>query len=562
MPVKKSKKLGEILLASGLITQKQLEEALEVSGKRMGEALVGLGYVSEEDISKALAKQYNLDYIDIQKTTIAAPIISIVPESLARKHLAIPVSRSGDTIVVAVCDPLNVLALDDIIRYTNLYVKLAISTQSDILSAISRYYAAAKDIEDLEGLEDIGKLEILEGEAEEVDQLQRLADDVSVVRLVNRIIAQAVSRASSDIHIEPDGDTLRIRFRIDGIMRDIATFPIKVHPAVTSRLKILSGMDIAEKRHPQDGRFVTRMGGRDIDMRASTLPTIYGEKMVLRLLDKSSSIMSLEALSPCTDSTELLKSMMTSPYGIILVTGPTGSGKTTTLYSLLAMLDSKLNNIVTVEDPVEYQVERINQVQVNPKADLPFASMLRHILRQDPDMIMIGEIRDVETAEIAINAALTGHLVLSTLHTNRIAGTVGRLIDMGIEPFLIASAVIGIANQRLVRKICTKCKTSYEVNEAVRVKFNLSPKALFYRGAGCKSCKGEGYRGRVAIIEVVKMTQDLRDLTLRRADSGTINMKLKELGVPSLRTEGIKAVLQGLTTIEEIVRVTQDLEEM
>jgi len=556
----KQKKIGEILLDDGLVSSEQLDIALKKGGGRLGNNLIALGYVSEEDIARALAHQHKFSYADLSDAIIDSSVISLIPESLARKYRAIPVSLEGETLTVAVTDPLNILIVDEFKRRTDKRIKVVVSTESAILKSIASHYVAAKGIEDVIKDEDLGSLELVGAELEVKGKLERIADNVSIVRLVDQIIYDALEGGVSDIHIEPDSDLLRVRFRIDGILRDAANLPVKVHPAVISRLKILSNMDIAEKRHPQDGRFVNSVGNKEVDVRVSTLPTIFGEKVVMRLLDKSGKILDLDEITPCRESALLLKSLIKNPYGMILVTGPTGSGKTTTLYSLLTLLDSIENNIITVEDPVEYQFKRINQVQINPKADINFADVLRHILRQDPDIIMVGEIRDGETAEIAINAALTGHLVLSTLHTNRIAGSIARLIDMGVEPFLITSSLIGIATQRLVRKICPDCKVSYKVDDNTLAEFSLPPGTLFYRGEGCSLCKGEGYRGRLALIEAVKMGPEIRRLAMEKADSSMINMKLKELGIPSLRAEGIKAVVAGLITVEEVIRVTQDID--
>ncbi|MBM2839355.1 MAG: Type secretion system protein GspE, partial [Deltaproteobacteria bacterium] len=413
------------------------------------------------------------------------------------------------------------------------------------------------------------------------------ADEASVIRLVNMIISQAVENRASDIHLEPATDTLRVRFRIDGLLHDAANLPVTLQPAVVSRIKILGNMDIAEKRQPQDGRFASkigvrgaddvrvsgqrvqspnwekpmkRAGDREIDVRVSTMPTMLGEKVEMRLLNKGSMLTDLDELSPSAESIELMKSLIKRPYGMFLMTGPTGSGKSTTIYSLISQLNAVQKNIVTVEDPVEYQLDRITQIQVNPKAGLSFAGALRHILRQDPDIIMVGEIRDRETVEIAIHAALTGHLVLSTLHTTDAAGTIGRLIDMGVEPFLISSAIIGIASQRLIRKICPDCKKPYKPDVTVIREFGLPETAVLYKGEGCTTCKGEGYKGRAAIIEVLKMNEALRKLTVEKADSVAIRTQMKEMGLLTLRSEGLKAAVSGITTIEEVLRATQDIE--
>lgn len=587
----KPKRIGEILIDEGLITPEQRDKALEEGGRRIGKTLVKLGYVTEEQIAKALAHQFNLRYLSLKDLRIPRNVLDAVPQYLARKHTAIPISisRSGRTVVVAMADPLNVLAVDELRRHTNLGIQLVISTEEEINIAIAKHYVAVKSIEEMVESEDVDSLELIEGEAEAEDKLKRIADESSVVRIVDTVLAKAFEQKASDIHLEPDFNTLRVRFRIDGILGDAANLPMKLHPAVTSRIKILSNMDIAEKRRPQDGSFVMRTGGRggtdvrissihyessswdkglrregdrEVDVRTSTIPVKFGEKIVMRLLDKEAMISSLDQLSPSADSLEVLKFLIRRPYGIVLITGPTGSGKTTTIYDLLGQLNTVELNVITVEDPVEYQIGRVSQVQVDPRAGITFAGALRHILRQDPDVIMVGEIRDRETAEIAFHAALTGHLVLSTLHTNDAAGTIGRLLDMGVEPFMVSSAIIGIASQRLVRKICPDCKEPYQVEDTLLRDLGLPGGTMFYHGRGCESCNGKGYSGRTAIIEVIRMGDVLKKLTLEKADSATIRSRMRELGFQTLREEGIKAVKAGITTLEEVLRTTQDIEEM
>ncbi|MEK7851844.1 MAG: GspE/PulE family protein, partial [Deltaproteobacteria bacterium] len=548
-----------------------------------------LGFVTDEDISRALANQFSLNFISLKDTTIPSNVINLIPETIARKHHAIPVSREDSSLTVATADPLNVLTVDELARVSRLRIKLVVATEDDIMGAIDRHYLAAKGIEEFARAQDIHRVELLDSEVTSPDKLIKIADEASVVRLVNMIISQAVENRASDIHMEPVPDTFRVRFRIDGILHDAANLPVTLQPAVVSRIKILGNMDIAEKRQPQDGRFVTRVGVRgaddvrisgarvqspnwekpmrrvgdkEIDVRVSTLPTMFGEKVEMRLLNKGSVLTDLDELSPSADSIELMKSLIKRPYGMFLMTGPTGSGKSTTIYSLISQLNAVERNIVTVEDPVEYQLNRITQVQVNPKAGLGFADALRHILRQDPDIIMVGEIRDRETVEIAIHAALTGHLVLSTLHTTDAAGTIGRLIDMGVEPFLISSSIIGIASQRLIRKVCPDCKKPYKPDETVIKEFGLPETVVLYKGEGCVKCKGGGYKGRTAIIEVLRMGEALRKLTVEKADSVTIRLSMKEMGFPTLRVEGIKAVINGVTTLEEVLRATQDIGDM
>lgn len=586
--VEKPMRIGELLISQGLITPEQLDIALKEGGRRVGKTLINLGYVTEEDISRALAKQFSLNFINLKDTTISSNVIKIIPETIARKHHSIPISREEGSLTVATSDPLDVLTVDEMTRISKLRIKLVVATEADIMRAIDRHYLAATGIEEFARALDIHRIELLDSETESPDKLHRIADEASVIRLVNMIISQAVENRASDIHLEPATDTLRVRFRIDGLLHDASNLPVTLQPAVVSRIKILGNMDIAEKRQPQDGRFASkigvrgaddvrvsgqrvqspnwekpmkRAGDREIDVRVSTMPTMLGEKVEMRLLNKGSMLTDLDDLSPSAESIELMKSLIKRPYGMFLMTGPTGSGKSTTIYSLISQLNAVQKNIVTVEDPVEYQLDRITQIQVNPKAGLGFAGALRHILRQDPDIIMVGEIRDRETVEIAIHAALTGHLVLSTLHTTDAAGTIGRLIDMGVEPFLISSAIIGIASQRLIRKICPDCKKPYKPDETVIREFGLPETAVLYKGEGCTTCKGEGYKGRTSIIEVLRMGEALRKLTVGKADSVTIRMRIKELGLSNLRAEGLKAAISGVTTIEEVLRATQDIED-
>jgi len=586
--VEKPMRIGELLISQGLITPEQLDIALKEGGRRVGKTLINLGYVTDEDISSTLAKQFNLNFISLKDTTIPSNVINIIPETIARKHNALPVYIEGNSMTVATADPLDVLTVDELARISKLRIKLVVATEADILMAIDRHYLAATGIEEFARGQEIRRVELLDSEIASPDKLHRIADEASIIRLVNMIISQAAEKGASDIHLEPAADTFRVRFRMDGVLHDAANLPGTLQPVVVSRIKIIANMDIAEKRQPQDGRFVTKVGVRgaddvrisgsrvqspnwekpmrragdkEIDIRVSTMPTIFGEKVEMRLLNKGSMLTELDDLSPCADSIELMKSIIKRPYGLFLMTGPTGSGKSTSIYSLVNQLNAVQKNIVTVEDPVEYQLNRITQIQVNPKAGLDFAEALRHILRQDPDIIMVGEIRDRETVEIAIHAALTGHLVLSTLHTSDAAGTIGRLIDMGVEPFLISSAIIGIASQRLIRKICLDCKKPYKPDEAVLREFGLPETVILYRGEGCTTCKGEGYKGRTAIIEVLKMGEALRKLTVEKADSVAIRTRMKEMGLLTLRAEGLRAAISGITTIEEVLRATQDIED-
>lgn len=564
--IRKVKKIGEILVDAGLITSGQLEEALNVSkrtGARLGRTLVNMGIVTEEGIAQALAHQFNIPYVSLSGVIIEPQVIKLIPEALARRYKVIPFAKEGNIIKVAMFDPLDVFATDDLKKASGYQILPSVATEKDIQKAIDHYYGAAGSMEEIAKRIEDTEIELLKGEEEMPEKLERIAGEASVIQLVNLMISQAVTERASDIHIEPDEDTLRVRMRVDGILHEMSNLALKLHPAVLSRVKILGGLNIAEKRLPQDGRFNIKVGSSDIDIRLSTLPTIFGEKAVMRLLDKSALILKLDELTPFPDTLEILKKMVKRPFGMILLTGPTGSGKTTTAYTILSMINSMDKNIVTVEDPVEYKLKIINQVQVNPKVGITFANALRHILRQDPDIVMIGEIRDRETAEIAIHAALTGHLVISTIHTNNAVGTINRLIDMGIEPFLISSAITCVVGQRLIRGICPNCKAQYQPSLnllkelGAPVADKLPP---FYKGKGCASCKGSGLKGRLGIFETLVINEDIRKLILEKSDAGKILEASIKQGFKTLRHEGIRAVLNGYTTIEEVLQATQEIE--
>ena len=563
--IKKTKPLGEILKEKGVINEPKLQEVLR-EGKRtntrIGRVLVNLGYATEEDIASALAEQFQIPSVMLSRSILDASIVKIIPETLARRYVIIPVSLEGNTLSVAMIDPLNVFAMDELKKLTKYEIKPLVTTDTEISKAINQYYGAEASLDEI--AKKAAGVELLKGEAEAPEKLEKIATESSIVQLVNMLMTRAVNDNASDIHIEPDEDALRVRVRIDGVLTEGASFPLKLHPAVISRVKILGELDIAEKRLPQDGRFIVKMGARDIDVRVSTLPTIFGEKVVLRLLDKSVLTLEIEHLTPLPDTLEILKKVIRRPYGMLIITGPTGSGKTTTAYTLLSLLNTIDKNLVTVEDPVEYHLKRINQVQVNPKVGVTFASALRHILRQDPDIVMIGEIRDKETAEIAIHAALTGHFVISTLHTNDAAGTITRLLNMGVEPYLVSSAVTALVSQRLVRRICEDCKARYDAApkmlEDLGVKFPEGKTPHFYRGAGCPACKGGGLKGRLGIYEVMVLDDDIRSLILAKADANTILESAKKRGFKPLRVQGIRAALAGFTTIEEVLQATQTVE--
>ena len=569
--IKKPKKIGEILIDMGLITDAQFEEALALgkkSGKRLGQALVDSGIVTEEAIAQALSSQYDIPFIKLEGLIIDPQTIKIVPERLVRKHLIIPLSLENDLLKVAMTDPLNVLAIDDVEKIGSYRLSPSITTATDIEKVIIENYGRAAAAEGT--IDEIAKSvntlspdfsTDIEGSPE---KLEKIAEDSFVIKLLNRIISQSVKDKASDVHIEPDIDTLRVRMRMDGILHETANLPLTLHAAVVSRIKVLGDLNIAEKRLPQDGRFQLKIGTNDVDFRLSTMPTVFGEKVVLRLLDKSSMILKFDQLTKLQDSLEILKSMILRPYGMILITGPTGSGKTTTAYTILNVLNSMDKNVITVEDPVEYRLKIINQVQINHNIGLTFATALRNVLRQDPDIVMIGEIRDRETVEIAVHAALTGHRVISTVHTNDAIGSISRLIDMGVEPFLIASSIICVVNQRLIRTICNECKVSYTPGENELRELNFRIKGelpTLYKGKGCPACKETGYKGRMGIFETLVINKDIQELILSKADNSTIMEEAVRKGFKNLRYNGLRAAIRGCTTIDEIVKATQVIGE-
>lgn len=564
--IKKAKKIGELLVDAGLITLSQLEEALNVSqktGARLGRTLVNMGAVTEEGIARALAQQFNIPYISLSGIIIDPQIVRLIPEMLARRYKVIPFAKEGSNLKVAMVDPLNVFAIDDLKKASNCQIFPSVVTETEIQNAIDQHYGMTGSLNEIAKRLEGTEIELLKGEEEVPEKLERIASEASVIQLVNLMISQSVMERASDIHIEPDEDTLRVRMRIDGVLHEMSNLSLKLHPAVASRVKILGNLNIAEKRLPQDGRFNIKIGNSDIDIRVSTLPTMFGEKVVMRLLNKSALILKLEELTPMHDTLSILKKMVKKPFGMILLTGPTGSGKTTTAYTILNMINSMDKNIVTVEDPIEYHLKIINQVQVNPKVGITFATALRHILRQDPDIVMIGEIRDRETAEIAIHAALTGHLVISTIHTNNAVGTISRLIDMGIEPFLIASAITCLVGQRLIGGVCPKCKVPYQPSPNMLKDLGIAvtdKPFTFYRGEGCNVCKGTGLKGRLGIFEVLVINETVRRMIIEKKDVGAILSASMKEGFRTLRYEGLRAVVNGHTTIEEVLQATQEIE--
>jgi type IV pilus assembly protein PilB len=507
-----------------------------------------------------MSEATDIPYVNLANYIIDAEVVKLVPEAVAQKYKAMPIFKIGDSLTVAMVDPKDIVAIDELSRRARCNIEAVLALESHILNAIDQYYKSESSFDNL--IKDIDKEKRLQEGVAEFDskKLAEIAEEAPVIKLVNMIIMQAVKDRASDIHIEPEEDKLKIRFRIDGILHEMFSPPKHLEPALLSRIKVLSRMDIAEKRKPQDGRFNMKALDRDIDMRVSTFPTIYGENIVIRILDRGSILLGLDKIGFSGEAQKEFEKLIKYPHGIILVTGPTGSGKTTTLYSALSTIDSEEKNAITIEDPVEYHLGRIRQSQVNPKAGLTFATGLRSILRQDPDVIMVGEIRDKETAEISVHAALTGHLVFSTLHTNDAAGALSRLMDMGIEPFLISSSMIGILAQRLVRIICEKCKEDYKPSEAILKGIGaLGDKdKKFFKGKGCSACKDTGYKGRIGIFELLVINEQIRKLIVDKASSDIIKRAAVETGMKSLRDDGLDKVLKGITTPEEVIKATQE----
>jgi len=552
IPKKKNKALGELLIEKGFITNAQLWEALRVqsrSGGLLGDILHELGMVSKDVINEILGiSQIELDKLD-------PDLLKLVPEPMIRKYKLLPYRKEGNVLTVVMADTTNVIAIDDLRLLTGCKIEPVQMDKFLIEEAIRKNFS----IPEVDHIFDDFEL-TTEQLVSETVVLEEEVDEAPVVRLINSIFIQAIEHRASDIHIEPTENYVRVRYRIDGMLQEIMTLPKKIRSAMVSRVKIIANMDIAEKRAPQDGRIMLKLGSQKFDLRVSTLPTVYGEKIVIRILDKGSmKNFRLENVGFDQQSLSVFREVLRSSSGMLLITGPTGSGKTTTLYAALNEINTVEKNIITIEDPVEYTLEGINQTQVNPKAKMTFAAGLRAVLRQDPDVILVGEIRDSETAEIAIKAATTGHLVLSTLHTNDAAGAFTRLVDMGIEPFLVASAVLGSVAQRLVRLICPNCRQSYEPepDSPERLFIGASPdqKLTLYRGKGCNQCRNSGYRGRMAILEVLPMTRELRSLVLNKATSDEIKRQGQLAGMVTLRIDGIQKALKGLTTIEEVMRV-------
>jgi len=557
---RKPKQLGQILLEQGLIDNEQLERALEEhrnTPKSLGRVLIDLGYIRERDLVRALAEQVGLEFVDLTEYRIDAAAAALLPEALSRRYRAIPIGEEDGKLLVAMSDPANVYALDDIRTITGRDVSPVVATANDVEQAIIKFSGMGDQVEALAS-------EAADALDQDVDlgDMEAAIEEAPIVKLVQAIMTQAASDRASDVHIEPTEKDVRIRFRVDGVLHEVMHSPKSIQNGLISRLKVMADLNIAEKRVPQDGRMSIRVNARTLDLRLATLPTVHGEKVVIRILDKSNAMLQLSELGFQQDSFLSYQRSFKKPYGAILVTGPTGSGKSTTLYATLNIVNSVDRHIVTVEDPVEYRLPGVNQIQVNPKAGLTFSSALRSILRADPDIILIGEIRDRETAMIAVESALTGHLVLSSLHTNDAPSAITRLIEMEVETFLVASAIDCVVAQRLGRKLCEKCKQAYKPEPAELLEAGYPESVIpevteLYRPAGCGACANTGYRGRVGLYEVMPVSEEIERLTVERASSDAIKQVAIEQGMKLLRDDGLEKARQGQTSIEEIARVVK-----
>ena len=594
-----AERLGELLIKRNYITPEQLKKASDeqkMKGGRLESNLVRLGYIKEDELLSFLSAQYRVPSVKISKMEINPNVIKLIPSSVSKKYFILPINRVGPKLTLAMADPSNIVVIDEIKFMTGFNVEPVVASETEIIDAVKKYYGGGGNVAGLgtvsfqssdfdlddEKIDVSGDGIMLEEDVVDVDDFDKLVhgavDNIEVVdtqlnpdesidmegpiiKIVNGILIKAIKLGASDIHFEPYEKTFRVRYRVDGVLRRDMALPIQIKNAMTSRLKIMAKLDIAEKRLPQDGRIKLRMGkGREMDFRVSSIPVLYGEKVVLRLLDKSALQLDMAKLGFEESSLADLKAAIHKPVGMILVTGPTGSGKTTTLYSALSELNKESENIITAEDPIEYNFMGINQVQMHEEIGLTFASSLRSFLRQDPDIIMVGEIRDFETAQIAVQAALTGHLVLSTVHTNDAPGTISRLIDMGIEPFLISSAIVLILAQRLIRKVCMECREPVKVHPQLLIDLGIPPDEVksfpVYKGKGCSLCNNTGYKGRVGLYEVMSMKEEIKELILSRASTSEVKKEAIRLGMKTLRQSGVAKIKEGVTTIEEVLRST------
>ncbi len=577
------KRLGDYLVELGFINEEQLNSALKEQkekGGKLGAVLIQMGFLSEDVLLAILGKQSGVAYISLKEYgEISDEVLKTVPENIAKSQMLLPIKKDGNVLTIAIADPLNVFAADDLKQLTGCEIKMVVASDTDIKEAFEKYYSPKKKKKapepatnyqdtmnnlELDSYDTPMSKEMSKGN---IFDLEDEGETAPAVKLTNLILAEAVAKGASDIHIEPSEKKLSVRYRIDGVLQEQPTPPKKIHSALISRLKVMGDMDITERRIPQDGRTKIQVGGKDIDLRISSIPTVFGEKIVMRLLDKEGLQLDLEKLGFEEKEMTIFKKNIFSPHGLILVTGPTGSGKSTTLYSAMGILNTPDRNIVTIEDPVEYILQGINQVQAKPDIGLTFANGLRAFLRQDPDVILVGEIRDKETAEIAGNAALTGHLVLATLHTNDAPSTVIRLLNMGVEPVLVAATLRMVVAQRLLRKICSQCKTPYEITPdqlmglGITIQFAGNQKIRLFKGRGCEACHGKGYKGRLGIYEVLELNEEIKQLVVKNAPPYEIRMAASRGGLESLREVGVKKLFAGLTTIEEVIRVTSAAEE-
>lgn len=563
-------RLSEILIRNNLLTQEQLKQALEVQktkGGRLSEIIVDLKFLKESDLMLALSEGLDFPVLDLKRYRLSADAARLVPAAVARRYLIVPLARLGDWLTLAMADPLNIFAIDHVESLTGLKIAPVLSSPQDILMAIEAVYPeeAGDTIGDLVKEMSSTSIELIKEEREMLSEELGASQEAPVIKLTDLILENAVRKRASDILIEPFEKRLRIRVRVDGVLQEEQSPGLKLHNPIVTRIKVMSELNVAEHRLPQDGRFKARVGGKEVDFRVSILPSSFGEKIAIRVLDKSQAMLDIEKLGFSAQVIAALKKVSRSPHGMMLVCGPTGSGKTTSLYSLLKFVDSPEKNIVTVEDPVEYQLEGINQVTARPDIGLSFAAALRSILRQDPNIIMVGEIRDFETVDIAIKSALTGHLVLSTLHTTTACGSILRLVNMGVEPFMLNSSLICIMAQRLLRRLCRYCAEEYSVTpdaaENMRVRLPPAENYRFFRAKGCSRCNNTGYSGRIGIAEVLVLTAKIRELILNRAQEHIIKRQAREEGMRTLREDGVRAVLEGLTTLEEVLRITAPDEE-
>jgi len=555
--IKRKFKLGELLVSSGRLTQEKVDSALKRArdgGTMLGETLVEMGLLKSVELLKIVGNQLGLPSVELRAGLVDPETLTYIPKEKAQYYGVIPMFHVDGRLTVGTSRPLSIFDFDDLERLSECPIQLVLCDAAAVKQAIEKYYGSDMNLDSVMSSIEKNKVEIVD-ESERTEQIGEISENSPIASLVNYVLTTSISHKASDIHIEPDGKIVRVRYRIDGVLRELMTQKISLHPAITSRIKVMAKLDIAERRRPQDGRIPVSINGREIDIRVSTLPTTGGEKVVMRILDSANLVFDLEQLGFRQQLIDKFRRILDRPHGLVLVTGPTGSGKTTTLYSALQILKSPEKNIVTIEDPVEYQLGMVNQVQVNQAIDLTFSNVLRSVLRQDPNVIMLGEIRDKETARVAVEASLTGHLVLSTLHTNDSVGAITRLVNIGVEPFLVASSVIGVIAQRLARKICTACRQPYTPSEEVAGRLRLDAKTRYWKGQGCPQCYSSGHRGRLGMYEVFETSQEARKLMEGNASAGQLRELRARMGETTLFQEGMMAAAEGQTSLEEVLRV-------